>query len=74
MSREFERFTAYLKISDQLIDEASKDDVAEVARAPHVAHYQTKHSAIPVEESLQLMLTETINESCRQFALQCSLD
>jgi hypothetical protein len=30
--------------------------------ALHVAHYQTKHGAIPVEESLQLMLTETIND------------
>jgi hypothetical protein len=64
MSQAFERFAAYLKISDQLIEQASKEEVAEVARvlALHVAHYQTKHGAIPVEESLQLMLTETIGD------------
>lgn len=64
MSQEFERFAAYLKLSDQLIEQASKDEVAEVARvlALHVARYQTKYGAIPVEESLQLMLTETIDD------------
>jgi len=64
MSQAFERFAAYLKLSDQLIEQASKEEVAEVARvlALHVAHYQTKHGAIPVEESLQVMLTETIND------------
>jgi len=64
MSQAFERFAAYLKLSDQMIEQASKEEVAEVARvlALHVAHYQTKHGAIPVEESLQVMLTETIND------------
>jgi hypothetical protein len=64
MSQAFERFAAYLKLSDQLIEQASKEEVAEVARvlALHVAHYQTKHGAIPVKESLQVMLTETIND------------
>jgi hypothetical protein len=64
MSQAFERFAAYLKLSDTLIEQASKEEVAEVARvlALHVAHYQTKHGAIPVEESLQMMLTETIDD------------
>ena len=64
MSQEFERFAAYLKISDQLIEEAIKEDIGEVARvlALHLAHYQNKYDAIPVEESLRLMLTETIDD------------
>lgn len=28
----------------------------------HVAHYQTRRAVIPVEESLDLMLTETIDD------------
>ena len=62
MSQEFERFAAYLKVSDRLIEDASKEDIAEVARvlALHLAHYQKKYEAIPVQESLKLMLTETI--------------
>jgi hypothetical protein len=64
MSQAFERFAALLSASDTLIEQASKEEVAEVARvlALHVAHYQTKHGAIPVAESLELMLTETIHD------------
>jgi hypothetical protein len=29
MSQEFERFAAYLKISDRLIEETSKEDIAD---------------------------------------------
>ena len=65
MSQEFERFATYLKVSDRLIDDATKEQIGEVARvlALHLAHYQTKYDAIPVQESLKLMLTETIDDS-----------
>ena len=65
MSQEFERFGAYLKVADMLIEQASKEDLAETARvlALHLAHYQTKYDTIPVGESLKLMLTETIDDS-----------
>ena len=65
MSQEFERFATYLKVSDRLIEQASKEDMAETARvlALHLAHYQTKYEAIPVQESLKLLLTETIDDS-----------
>lgn len=51
-------------MSDRLIEDASKEEIAEVARvlALHLAHYQTKYEAFPVQESLKLMLTETIEE------------
>ena len=35
MSQEFERFAAYLKVSDRLIEQASKEDLAKVARGCH---------------------------------------
>ena len=42
MSQEFERFATYLKVSDRLIEDATKEDMAETARvlALHLAHYQ----------------------------------
>ena len=55
----------YLKVSDRLIEQASKEDLAETARvlALHLAHYQKKYEPIPVQDSLKLMLTETIDDS-----------
>ena len=35
MSQEFERFGAYLKVADMLIEQASKEDMVEVARGCH---------------------------------------
>jgi hypothetical protein len=71
VSQEFERFAAYLKLSDQLMEQASKEDIAEVARvlALHVAHYQSKHGAIPIDQSLDLLAAETISdETARTLA------
>ena len=49
MSQDFERFATYLKVSDRLIEQASKEDLAETARvlALHPAQYQKKYHAIP---------------------------
>ena len=40
-----QRVKAYLKVSDRPIEEASKEEIAEVARvrALHLAHYRAKH-------------------------------
>ena len=35
MSQEYERLGAYLTIADRLIEQASKEDMAEVARGCH---------------------------------------
>ena len=45
MSQEFERFGAYLKVADMLIEPASKEDMAETARvlALHLAHCRAAH-------------------------------
>ena len=37
MSQEFERFATYLKVSDRLIEDATKEDIAEVALAGNKA-------------------------------------
>ena len=65
MSQEFERFGAYLKVADMLIEQASKEGLAEKARvlALHLAHYQKKYEPIAVQVSLKLLLTETNDDS-----------
>jgi hypothetical protein len=59
-----ERFSASLKLSDLLVEEASNREIIAVARvlALHVAHYRSRCDDIPLEESLLLMLGETGDE------------
>ena len=64
MSQEYERFAAYLTIADKMIEQVSKDDIAETARilALHLAHYRAKHGDIPLKKSFDLLLSETLSE------------
>ena len=64
MPNEFERFVAYLTISDKMIDQASKENVADTARvlALHLAHYRAKHGAIPLKNSFELLLSESLTD------------
>ena len=43
---------------------ATKEEVAEVARvlALHVAHYRPRFGDVPIEESLQMLGTETVSD------------
>lgn len=64
MSEDFERFAVYLKVADTMIEQASKEDIADTARvlALHLAHYRAKHGEIPLKKSFELLLTETLND------------
>jgi hypothetical protein len=64
MSENFERFAGYLKLSDQMIEQASKEEVADVARvlALYLAHYRAKRSEIPLKKSFELLLTESLSD------------
>jgi len=64
MPDNFSRFAALLSLSDDLIEQASKEDIAQVARvlALHVAHYRGRHGDIPTQESLEILRTETIDD------------
>ena len=64
MAQEVERFGVYLKVADQLIERASKAEIADVARilALHLAHYRAKHGEIPLKKSFELLLTETLSD------------
>lgn len=62
MSIEIGRFAVPLSASDQHIAQASKDEVAGVARvlALHVANYRTRFGGVPIEESLNLLTVEKL--------------
>jgi hypothetical protein len=65
MSAAVERFLALLTISDQLIREASKDELANLARvlALNIAQYGATFGEIPVSDSLSLLLeTKTLGD------------
>ena len=64
MTEDFQRFGAYLKTSDLLLELASKEEIAEVARvlALHVGHYRTRYGDVPITESLQLLATEKVTD------------
>ena len=65
MAQYSERFSACLQSSDQLVEQASKSEIAAAARllAFHVAHYRSRYDTIPLQESLLLMLTQSANEA-----------
>lgn len=59
-----ERFSDYYQLTNRLIEVAEKDTLAEVARiqAIHVAHYQSKHGKVPMEESLRMLHSVTLTD------------
>ena len=56
------RFAEYLKTSDLLFEQASKEEIADTARvlAFHLGHYRTRYGDIPTTESLHLLAIEEI--------------
>ncbi len=50
-------FKQYYNLADQLIENSSKDDIAETARllAMNLAHYQSKYGELPLEETLAMI-------------------
>ena len=65
MNDEYQSFLQYLKLSDTLIEQSSKDLIAETARALAlmVAHYQAKFGEMPIEESLRLLHKEKLEQA-----------
>ena len=53
----------YYNLADQLIEKASKDDVAETARllAINLAHYKMKYGELPLDETLAMINVDKPN-------------
>jgi len=54
----------YLAASDALIEQATKQEIADVAHvlALHVAHYRQRYGDVSIEESLEMLRTEKISD------------
>ena len=54
----------YLVALDGLIKQATKEEIAEVARvlALHVAHYRQRYGDVSIEESLEMLRTEKVSD------------
>jgi hypothetical protein len=57
-------FNQYNKLADLLIENVSKEDLAECARllAMNVAHYQSKYGELPLDEKLAMIGMTKPNE------------
>ncbi len=61
---DFEDFTAYARLADELIAKATKNQLADVARllALNIGYYHEKYGDVPQEELLRLIRAETLDE------------
>lgn len=62
---DIELFKKTLQLSDQLVRFASKEDIAECARllAINIAHYESVHGALPLDETLEMAYAEEPNQA-----------
>lgn len=58
------RLAEFIKLTDRMIADASKDALAEAARmlAIQVCHYQRKYGIMPFEEAMELLETQSLDE------------
>ena len=64
MTKDIERFAAYLKTADILLEQAKKEEIANVARvlAFHLGHYRTRFGDIPTTASLDQLSVDKITD------------
>ena len=57
-------YQQYYKLADLLIEQASKEQLAECASllALSLAHYQEKHGKMPLEDTLDVLGTTELND------------
>ena len=64
ITNDFQDFVAYVGVSDTLIEQATKEELAEVTRvlALHPGYYRTRYGDVPIEESIELLATEKVTD------------
>lgn len=60
----FQEFKAYWQLSEEMIADATKEDVTEVARvlAMQAAHYARKFGELPIPDLARLLSATTVDE------------
>jgi hypothetical protein len=61
---ELEDFPAYSRLADALIERATKDQLADVARllALNCGYYQQRHGDVPQDTLLKMVRAETLDQ------------
>ena len=64
MTEDIEQFAAYLKTADILLEQATKEEIANVTRvlAFHLGHYRTRYGDLPTTASLDQLSAEKITD------------
>ena len=64
MSAATERFATFLRVSDQMLARAERDDLEECARilAVQCAHYRSKFGELPMSDTFDVLASETMND------------
>jgi hypothetical protein len=64
-------FTAYARLVDELIEQATKDQIADVARllALNIGYYHEKYGDVPQEELLRMVRAEALDEETKRLLL-----
>ena len=64
MSEAVTRFAAFLKLSDQFLARAEREDLEECVRilAVQCAHYQSRFGTLPMSETLEVLDSESMND------------
>ena len=62
---DMKQFQQYLALADQLVNVASKDDLAECARllAINLSHYELKNGQLPLDETLAAIYSDEPNKA-----------
>lgn len=60
---DIERFQQYLQLANQLVNFATKDNLAECVKllAINIAHYESVHGTLPQDDTLQTTYSEKPN-------------
>jgi hypothetical protein len=64
MSEAIARFAAFLKLSDEFLARAEREDLEECTRilAVQCAHYKAKFGELPMSETLDVLNSETMDD------------
>ncbi len=71
MRNETEDFIAYARLADELIDEASKEQLADVARllALNIGYDQKRYGDVPQETLLRMLKAQTLDPETSDLLL-----
>jgi len=61
----------YLQLTDNLVELADKNELAECARllAMDIAHYKMKYGELPLEEPFAITYAEELNDQQRELVI-----